>query len=575
MTHPLQDRTAVLDLGEAGPFSAERRDLLPDWPRLLAGDGAVWAEARAAAAGGPRVLVPTMLGGLAHAGVVEATLAVALTLRGAAPEFLMCDGMLGACQLAVHGQTASAERLAAGALDRVLCGACDAVGRRTLHGLGLPVHRLSDLLEPRDFAAADAEAAAVPPDAIPGHAPDGLPLGEHALAGTLRFFAAGSLDGEPEGEAVLRRYLRAARLAAVATGRLLAGRRVDRAVLHHGIYVPQGVVLAVLARAGVPVVTWNPGYRRNCFVFSHGDSYHHTMLEEPAADWDGPPLDRDDRAMLSGYLRSRLDGGRDWIWFHDAPEPDLAAFLARSGLDPARPLAGAFTNVMWDARLHFRSSAYADQLDWLADTVAWAAGRPDLQLAVRVHPAELRGTVPARQRLADALRARLGRLPGNVVLVPPGDPVSSYALAALCRTVLVFGTKAAMEFAAAGIDVVTAGDAWTRGKRVSRDPADPAAYRRLLDRLPHGLSGPPPSAARVERARRHAFHVFLRRMIPLPLFEPTGEDPPLRPAFAGLDALRPGADPGLDAVCDGILLGRPFHHDARAHGAGDGRVEVL
>lgn len=561
----------MLDLGEAGPFSAERRDLLPDWPRLLGRDGAAWAEARAAAAGGPRVLVPTMLGGLAHAGVVEATLAVALTLRGAAVEFLMCDGMLGACQLAVHGVTVSAGRLAAGAIDRVLCGACDAVGRRTLDRLGLPVHRLSELLGPRDLAAADAEAAAVPLAAIAGHAPDGLPLGEHALAGALRFFAAGALDDEPEGEAVLRRYLRAARLAAAAAGRLIAGRRFDRAVLHHGIYVPQGVVLAVLARAGVPVATWNPGYRRNCFIFSHGDSYHHTMLEEPPEAWDGPPLDDDDRAMLAAYLRSRLDGTRDWIWFHDAPEPHLEGFTGRSGLDPGRPLIGAFTNVMWDARLHFRTSAYADQVDWLADTVAWAAGRPDLQLVIRVHPAEVRGTVRARQLLADALRGRVGRLPRNVVLVPPEDPVSSYALAAQCRSVLVFGTKAAMEFAAAGLDVVTAGDAWTRGKRVSRDPDGPAAYRRLLRRLP----GPPPAAARVERARRHAFHVFLRRMIPLRLFEATGEDPPLRPAFHGLDALRPGADPGLDVVCDGVLHGAPFHYDPRTYGAGDGRVEAL
>lgn len=571
MIDSLQDRTATLDLGEAGPFSAERRDLLPEWRALLAHDRDAWADARAAAAGGPRVLVPTMLGGLAHAGVVESTLAVALTLRGAVVEFALCDGGLGACQLAVHGATIPADRLAAGELDRALCGACDAVGRRIFDGLDLPVHRLSDLLDNADLAAATAEAAAVPLDAVAAYTPDGLPLGEHALAGALRFFAAGTLADQPHGEAVLRRYLRASRLTARATARLVAGRRIDRAVLHHGIYVPQGVVRAVLARAGVPLATWNPGYRRNCFIFSHGDSYHHTMLDEPASAWSGRALDRDDRAMLASYLRSRLDGGRDWIWFHEAPEQRLQAFAARTGVDLDRPVVGVFTNVMWDARLHFRSSAYADQIDWLEDTVAWAAGRPDLQLVIRVHPAEIRGTVRSRQRLADALRHRVGRLPRNVVLVPPDDPVSSYALAALCRPVLVFGTKAAIEFAAAGLDVVTVGDAWTRGKQVSRDPADARAYRRLLETLPAEA----PAPARLERARRYAHHVFLRRMVPLPLFEPTGEDPPLRPVFDGLDALRPGADPGLDVVCDGILHGTPFLYDAGRHGAGDGRVEVL
>lgn len=569
MHDALPDRTVALGLGESGPFAAERRDLLPDWRGILADDADAWDAARADATGGPRVLIPTMVGGLAHAGVVESLLAVALTLRGAAVEFVLCDGALGACQLAVHEATADAERVAVGELDRALCGACHAVGTRALAGLGLPVHRLSGLVTGADRRAAMAEAAGVAVDAIADYAPDGLPLGEHALAGALRFFAVGSLCGEPLGEPVLRRYLAASRLAERATTRLLAARRVDRAVLHHGIYVPQGVVRAVLARAGVPLATWNPGYRRACFFFSHGDTYHHTMLDEPTDAWSGLELSTDDRSALSSYLRSRLGGQRDWIWFHEAPEDDLDAFVERSGLDLSRPVVGAFSNVLWDARLHFRTSAYADQVEWLTDTLAWASTRSDLQLVVRVHPAEVRGTVRSRQRLIEALRDRVGRIPRNVVLVPPEDPVSSYALAALCGTVLVFGTKAAMEFAAAGLDVVTVGDAWTRGKGVSRDPGDRAAYRRLLGDLP----ARPPSAERVERARRYAYHVFLRRMIPLPVFTATGEDPPLRVAIDGLDALRPGRQPGLDVVCDGVLNGTPFVYDAQLHGAGDARLE--
>ncbi len=64
-------------------------------------------------------------------------------------------------------------------------------------------------------------------------------------------------------------------------------------------------------------------------------------------------------------------------------------------------------------------------------------------------------------------------------------------------------------------------------------------------------------------------------MIPLRAFVPTGEDPPLRVAIDGLDALRPGRDPGLDVVCDGILHGTPFEYDAQSHGAADARLEVV
>lgn len=570
MSDRLADPTTALALDATGPFAPERRDLLPDWRRLLANEMDEWEAAKAAATG-PRILVPTLVGGLAHAGVVESVLAVALTLRGARVAFVLCDGALDACQLALHDTTIPSERLAAGEIDKALCGACVAVGSRVLSGLGLPVHYLSEYLTPAERAAADAEAASIPVDRIPTYEPDGLPLGEHAVAGALRFFATGTLASEPHAERVLQRYLASTRSVERGVSRLIDRHRVDRAVFHHGIYVPQGVVRSVLARAGVPLATWNPGYRRGCFLFSHGDTYHHTMLEEPAEVWNRLRLCRDDQAVLRSYLTSRMDGSRDWIWFHDEPDSRLEGFAARTGVDLSRPMIGAFTNVMWDARLHFRSSAFDDQVTWLAETVSWASTRPDLQLVIRAHPAEIRGTVKSRQLILDALRARLGGVPENVIMIPPADPISTYALAARCDTVLVFGTKAAMEFAAAGLDVVTVGDAWTRGKRISRDPSDRQAYRRLLQTLPDRPSDP----IRVERARRYAHHVFLRRMIPLRAFVPTGDDPPLRVAIDGLDSLRRGADPGLDVVCEGIMDGRPFIFDPSSNGSGDGWVDML
>src|SRR3546814_21018668 len=112
------------------------------------------------------------------------------------------------------------------------------------------------------------------------------------------------------------------------------------------------------------------------------------------------------------------------IWVHAAPEARIEAFAARTGLDLERPVVAAFSNVMWDARLHFRSSAYADQVAWRLGTLAWAAARPGLPLVVRVHLAALRGTVTPRQTLADPLRARAGRPQGHVVRVPPAAPDS-------------------------------------------------------------------------------------------------------------------------------------------------------
>jgi hypothetical protein len=64
--------------------------------------------------------------------------------------------------------------------------------------------------------------------------------------------------------------------------------------------------------------------------------------------------------------------------------------------------------------------------------------------------------------------------------------------------------------------------------------------------------------AAVGRARRYAYHFFFRRMIPLACMEPTGEWPPYQARVSSLDDLAPGADPGLDLICDGILTGSDF-----------------
>src|SRR3546814_15504270 len=51
MNDPLPDRTTALDLGEAGPFSAERRDLLPRWRQLLSCERESWADRKSDVSG--------------------------------------------------------------------------------------------------------------------------------------------------------------------------------------------------------------------------------------------------------------------------------------------------------------------------------------------------------------------------------------------------------------------------------------------------------------------------------------------------------------------------------------------
>lgn len=565
----LRDLPVVRPLRMARLRHIARHGGHPDWPALIGDDWPAWQRARADAAG-PRVLVATGIGGHLGLAGLDSLLGVALTLRGARVDYLLCDEALPACQMAEASWYPEPRRFVEKGPSE-LCGQCYAPAAEAMGSSGLAVETYGRWLTESDRRRAAELAAETPLDAVAALRLDEAPLGEQALAGALRFFAKGSLEDEPTGEGVLRRYLHAALLTYLAMKRLVAERGYEVVVAHHGIYVPQGPAALGARAGGARVVTWNPAYRRHCFIFSHEDTYHHTLMAEPVEAWQGLTLDGEQEAEIVGYLKSRWTGAGDWIWFHESPRFEAGWIAGQLGLDPDKPTVGLLTNVVWDAQLHYPANAFASMLDWIEASIRHFAERPELQLAIRVHPAEIKGTPASRQRVADEIAKRFFELPENVFIVPPESPVSTYALLELCDSALIYGTKMGVELTAMGIPTIVAGEAWIRNKGLTRDAETSAHYRSLLEALPAGARL---DAETVARARRYAYHFFFRRMIPLPFMQPTGAWPPYRPALAGLAALQPGATPGLDTICDGILEGRPFVYRAERESAGAAPPQV-
>lgn len=526
------------------------------WEALLKSDADYWAEAKRSTQGGPRILIATSMGGFQHGSLLESSLSVALTLRGAQVDVLLCDECLPACQLTEIASTPVDRLLASRPQPR--CESCVAMGEKMFGPLGLTIYTYGGSVTSEQASAAREIARDLPAAEIGEYRLDKLAVGEHAMAGALRYFARGNLDGEPNAEAVLRGYLEAALLTVYAVRGLLDRNDYDAAVFNHGIYVPQGLIGEVCRARRVRVINWNPAYRKHCFIFSHGDSYHHTMLSEPTGDWEGvawtPALEK----KTMDYLKSRWRGEHDWIWFHDRPEEDLKEIARETGADFSKPTVGMLTNVMWDAQLHFGTNAFGSMLDWVLATVRYFAKRPDLQLVIRVHPAEVRGAVPSRQQVVAELEEAFPSLPANVFVVPPESQISTYALVEKCNAVIIYGTKTGIEVSSAGVPVIVAGEAWIRGKGFSRDAGSTDEYYELLDGLPfaNGLSG-----QELERARKYAYHFFFRRMIPLPFIGPSGTSQ-FTLDISSLRDLAPGRFPGLDVICDGILAGTPFIYRA-------------
>jgi hypothetical protein len=520
----------------------------------LAADPA-WRDALRRPRARQRVLIATNSGGHFAIAAIDRMLGAALTLRGAAATHVLCDKTLPACQMCEYNLTPDLAGFARHGPAALLCGYCHAPAERDLRAIGLEVVRLGDALSTADRAEAKAIAAACDIAKVSELNWRGIAIGEHARAGALRFFARGDLGGERAGEPVLRRFIEAAALSAAAYLELIDRHQPDVLVAHHGIYTPQGLAVAAARARGVRVVTWNPAYRRHCFIFSHDDSYHHTLMDEPTSVWREQPLSPAEHVRIREYLHSRREGGGDWIKYHTAPDYALTADLNRLGIDAARPLIAAFTNVFWDAQLHFPRNAFDSQTAWLEDTITYFSSRADLQLAIRVHPAERSSSPPSRQHASDVIAARFPVLPDNIKVIEPDSAVSSYALAEQANAALIYGTKLGVELSALGVPVIVAGEAWSRGKGFTRDARSRADYRALLSELP--LAGRL-EAREHDLALRYANHFFFRRMIALPFVHAAPGPHRFRIAIKGADDLAERRWPGLDVICRGILEDTPF-----------------
>lgn len=530
----------------------------PKWEGLV-GDP-TWAQmVSGASRSDRRVLVATSLGGYVGGTRMESLLAAALTARGAAVEVLLCDRLLPACQLCEWDWYPDEAAFAAGGPTALHCHACYFPARAMYERLGVRVRSYGDFLTDDARREAARLALSVPYEDVRTLVVDGVAVGEHAVAGALRYYARATLETQTHAERVVRRYLEAALLTTFSTRKLFAEQRYDAAVFHHGIYVPQGLVGEVARQAGVRVVNWHTAYRKKCFLFSHGDTYHHTLMSEPTSVWEDLPWTPEMEAEIVDYLQSRFRGSNDWITFHRQPQFELDAITQEVGVDFSKPCIGMLTNVMWDAQLHYPANAFPSMLDWTIETIAHFAKRPDLQLLVRVHPAEITGRIPSLQPIVDEIAKVFPRLPPNVFVVPPGSRISTYAAMLQCDSVLIYGTKTGVELTALGVPVVVAGEAWIRNKGITIDAASREDYFRVLAGLPIGK---PLDDATVRRARKYAYHFFFRRMIPVALARTARGDGGFEFPVAGPDEIRAGRDRGLDVICDGILEGTPFVHAA-------------
>lgn len=507
-----------------------------------------------------QILVATSAGSHLASTTLESALVAALTLRGCKVRVLLCDELLPTCMECETRwyPTTSLQKNLANNGPKKICQTCYKPAKSFYEQLGVSIHGYSEFLSSEDANRIEKIVSEIAINDIKDFSFDGCAIGDHAYAGALRFYARGDLDNEPTAKLLLKSYFRSALISYFVSKKFFLTFKITAAVFNHGIYVPQGLIGEAARKANVRVINWNPAYRKKCFIFSENDTYHHTLMNENIEIWKKMPWDKKKENDIVSYLNSRRYGTNDWISFHNPPIFEKQHILKSLKFDAKKPIITLLTNVVWDAQLHYPANAFTNMIEWIIETVHYFEKRSDLQLAIRVHPAEVNGAIPSRQTVEQEIRKKFRSLPENITLISPQSNTSSYTLCELSDSVLIYGTKMGVELTSMGIPVIVAGEAWIRGKGLTSDISNKTDYLNTLNSLPIKHRLPEDTIA---LARKYAYHFFMRRMIPFTFTKPINRWPHFTLDIASVYELDEGKDKGLDLVCKGIIQGTPFVFD--------------
>jgi hypothetical protein len=303
--------------------------------------------------------------------------------------------------------------------------------------------------------------------------------------------------------------------AAVAALAVLQELRPDAVIVPNGTIQELGVVYRVARYLKIPVTTYEFGDQRQRIWLAQNSE---VMRQETDALWrarhalplEDPQLDRL-RSLFMARQRAALweNFARRW---QDTPPQGGAQARKALGLD-SRPIALLATNVLGDSLTLGRQVFSKNMAEWISRTVQYFAGRPEVQLVIRIHPGEVLTHGPS---MVDVVKEVLPRLPEHIRLIGPKDKMNTYDLVEVADVGLVYTTTVGLEMAMNGLPVIVSGQTHYRNRGFTLDPDSWVAYFKMLGQILDKPQNYRLSRQQVERAWHYAYSFFFEFPRPFP-----------------------------------------------------------
>lgn len=314
---------------------------------------------------------------------------------------------------------------------------------------------------------------------------EGISLGTHIRAGLIRFYGGyDNIESDKFFDENLLKFSQASIKTFLSIKNIIKKNKITLAILHHGIYVPQGIINDLLKKYNVDFYTYSMSYRSQTFFFAKQDTYHKIFLD--LKNWDQFEFDIDKYLILKNYFKTKAVNNQDWIDFTTSNDTKLFQNLEdKVNLFGKKNTYIMYTNVTWDAQIHFKNNVFSNIFEWIDFTFDYFLNNPTKLLVVRSHPAEVLGNVKSRDSIAKYLNKKIHKNIKNVFVLKPLQKINSYKLMDLSDNYLIYSSKISIELLFYDKKILVAGEAFIRGKGFTLDVDDKLKYFENLNYLPN------------------------------------------------------------------------------------------
>lgn len=508
-----------------------------------------------------KILIATSSGGLYSQLILESALACGLRSKGAKVDFLLCKMGLSSCIIPDYYTITEEDYINKG--PKKFCNSCFNVANKYLTKSGFDIKYIENtsLNESQEYQKILDEELNL--KNINNFKYKGIKIGEHAISGTLRYYRKTEYEKEKYFETLIKKYLLSCMVTVDKFYEILNKEKYDTILLNHGIYVPHGIIAEIAKKEKIHFVVWCPGVRKKTFSFSPNDTYHRESIYEDNSNWENILLNNEKNNLISEYLKTKYIGKNDWKneWVYSPTfiNDDTDKLFDDLKIDKNKPLIGLPTNVIWDAQIDYPANFFNHILEWLFFTIDFFIKNQNLQLIIRVHPAEINMTKPSKQRVIDEILKKYGKLPNNIFFVKPEDNYNTYKILDKCDNILIYGSRLGIEMSALGKTVIVAGEGFIRNKKIALDIFSKDQYQKVLNKLPIKNHM---NEEKIIRAKKYAYHFFFRRMINVKILDELPLEWPNFKINKNLpDMIKNKKDKGFDKICECILDKKEFIFD--------------